>query len=207
MIQSKRTDPISAAISTSDQRTAPVLAGTETQRESQEKSGWWVAHDQRTVPHVARRMLDAQDFYAVVWVRVVRELLAGGPVGNEVPVCRAVAGHGEGYDAGPEGKHAGGCQDAQGSSHRGHHECQNALRTMAVKGASRMDNSFFQITKLSPGKYTREGLQPTMADATTARTLSSKPNSVQQEVSNGSNHSHSCWYQARITLPRRPAST
>src|SRR5580704_16521190 len=100
-------------------------------------------------------MLDAQDFYAVVWVRVVRELLAGGPVGNEVPVGRALAGHGEGNDAGPQCKHAGGCQDAQGASHRGHHECQNALRTMAVKAASRMDNSLFQITRLSPGKYTR----------------------------------------------------
>jgi hypothetical protein len=99
-------------------------------------------------------MLDSQDFYAVVWVSAVRELLAGRPVGDEVPVSRAVTGHGEGYDAGPEGKHAGGCQHAQGLSHRGDHECVNALRTMAVK-VSRMDSNFLQITRLSPGEIQR----------------------------------------------------
>jgi hypothetical protein len=100
-------------------------------------------------------MLDTQDFYAVVRVRVVRELLAGGPVGNEVAVGRAVAGHGKGYDARPKGKHASGCQHAQGLSHRGHHECKNELRTAALKVASRMDNRFLLITRLSPVEYTR----------------------------------------------------
>jgi hypothetical protein len=101
-------------------------------------------------------MLDAQDFYAVVWVRVVRELLAGGPVSNEVPVGCAVAGHGEGYDAGPEGQHAGGCQHAQGLSHRGHHECKNELRTTAVKAATGTDNSFSLVISYLQGKYTGE---------------------------------------------------
>jgi hypothetical protein len=124
------------------------------------------------VPNVARRMLDAQDFNAVVWVRVVRELLAGRPVSNEVPVGRAVGGHGKSYDAGPEGKHAGGCQHAQGLSHRGHHECKNELRTTALKAASRMNNSFFQITRvISRGNTPGRGLQPIMADGATASAL------------------------------------
>jgi hypothetical protein len=56
-------------------------------------------------------MLHPQDFYAVIRIRVVCELLAGRPVGKEVPIGRTVTGHREGYDAGAEGKHAGGCQN------------------------------------------------------------------------------------------------